>query len=141
MIVNSNEIQKVLPHRYPFLLVDIITDYEPGRWAKGIKAVSANEWYFCGHFPSEHVMPGALIIEALAQVGAYAILIKEENRNKNAYFGGIKNARFRKKVVPGDVLYLECEIIKQKGHIGIGKCIARVKEETVADAEIIFAVQ
>ena len=90
MELNSNQIQEIIPHRYPFLLVDRITDFEPGKWAKGIKCVSVNEMQFCGHFPQEHVMPGVLIIEALAQVGAIAILSLEENKGKIAYFGGIR---------------------------------------------------
>ena len=106
MELNSNQIQEIIPHRYPFLLVDRITDFEPGKWAKGIKCVSVNEMQFCGHFPQEHVMPGVLIIEALAQVGAIAILSLEENKGKIAYFGGIKNAKFKRQVKPGDVLEL-----------------------------------
>lgn len=101
MELNSNQIQEIIPHRYPFLLVDRITDFEPGKWAKGIKCVSVNEMQFCGHFPQEHVMPGVLIIEALAQVGAIAILSLEENKGKIAYFGGIKNAKFKRQVKPG----------------------------------------
>lgn len=119
MELNSNQIQEIIPHRYPFLLVDRITDFEPGKWAKGIKCVSANEMQFCGHFPQEHVMPGVLIIEALAQVGAIAILSLEENKGKIAYFGGIKNAKFKRQVKPGDVLTLETTMtlhLRQGGH-------------------------
>lgn len=141
MELNSNEIQKILPHRYPFLLVDKITDYEPGKWAKGVKCVSANEMFFCGHFPEYHVMPGVLIIEALAQVGAIAALTVEENKGKIAFFGGIKNARFKQQVRPGDVLQLECEIIKQRGPVGIGKGTATVNGKVAAVAEITFAIQ
>lgn len=115
MTLTSDEIQKILPHRYPFLLVDKITDYEPGKYANGIKCVTANEMHFVGHFPQKKVMPGVLIIEALAQTGAIAILSEEENKGKIAFFGGIKNARFKRQVVPGDVLELHCEIIKEKG--------------------------
>ena len=140
MQLNSNEIQKILPHRYPFLLVDKITDFEPGKWAKGIKCVSVNEMHFCGHFPEMHVMPGVLIIEALAQVGAISILTEEENRGKIAFFGGIKNARFRQQVYPGDILELECEIILRKGPIGIGKAIAKVNGKVAVAAELSFAV-
>lgn len=140
MELNSNEIQKILPHRYPFLLVDKITDYEPGKWAKGIKCVSVNEMHFCGHFPEMHVMPGVLIIEALAQVGAISILTEEENRGKIAFFGGIKNARFRQQVYPGDVLELECEMILRKGPVGIGKAVAKVNGKVAAAAELSFAV-
>ena len=140
MELNSNEIQKILPHRYPFLLVDKIIDFEPGKWAKGIKCVSVNEMQFCGHFPEMHIMPGVLIIEALAQVGAISILTEEENSGKIAFFGGIKNARFRQQVYPGDVLELECEIILRKGPIGIGKATAIVNGKVAVAAELSFAV-
>ena len=140
MELNSNEIQKILPHRYPFLMVDKITDFEPGKWAKGIKCVSVNEMHFCGHFPELHIMPGVLIIEALAQVGAISILTEEENRGKIAFFGGIKNARFRQQVYPGDILELECEIILRKGPIGIGKATAKVNGKVAVAAELSFAV-
>ena len=106
MELDANQIQEIIPHRPPFLLVDKITDYEPGQWAKGIKAVTVNEPFFAGHFPQYHVMPGVLIIEALAQVGAVAILSLPENKGKLAFFGGIKNARFKRQVRPGDVLDL-----------------------------------
>ena len=104
MELNSNQIQEINPHRYPFALVDRITDYKPGEYAKGIKCVSVNEMHFCGHFPSHHVMPGVLIVEALAQVGCIAILSKEENKGKIAFFGGIKNCRFKGQVTQVDVL-------------------------------------
>ena len=138
---NINQIMEILPHRYPFLLVDKITDYEAGKWAKGIKCVSANEMQFLGHFPQRHVMPGVLILEALAQTGAVAILAEEENRGKIAYFGGVKKARFRKQVVPGDVLELSCEIIDRKGTIGIGSAVATVNGQVAVNAEISFAIQ
>lgn len=138
--LNSNEIQKIIPHRYPFMLVDKIVDYEEGKWAKGIKCVSANEMHFMGHFPQEHVMPGVLILEALAQVGAVAALMQEENRGKIAYFGGVKNCRFRQKVVPGDVLELHCEMIKSRGAIGIAKAIATVNGKIAVNAELTFAI-
>ncbi|MEG1868624.1 MAG: 3-hydroxyacyl-ACP dehydratase FabZ, partial [Clostridiales bacterium] len=126
MELNSNEIQEIIPHRYPFLLVDKITDYEPGKWAKGIKCVSANEMQFCGHFPNMHIMPGVLIVEALAQVGTVAMLSLPENKDKVAFFGGIKNCRFKQKVVPGDVLELECVMTQQRGAMGIGEAVAKV---------------
>ena len=141
MQLNSNEIQKILPHRYPFLLVDKIVELEPGKSAKGIKCVSANEMQFMGHFPKLHVMPGVLIIEALAQTGACAILCEEENKGKIAFFGGIKNARFRKQVVPGDVLELSCEIISRRGPVGIGKATATVDGKIAVTAELTFAIQ
>lgn len=141
MQLNSNEIQQILPHRYPFLMVDKIVELEPGKSAKGIKCVSANEMQFMGHFPKQHVMPGVLIIEALAQTGACAILCEEENRGKIAFFGGIKNARFRKQVVPGDVLELSCEIISRRGPVGIGKACATVDGKIAVTAELTFAIQ
>lgn len=140
MELNSNEIQEILPHRYPFLLVDKICDYEPGQWAKGIKCVSVNEMQFCGHFPQKHVMPGVLIIEALAQVGAIAILTEEENRGKIVFFGGIKNARFKTQVIPGDVLELNCEIVRRKGNVGFGSAVAMVNGKVAAKAELSFVV-
>jgi 3-hydroxyacyl-[acyl-carrier-protein] dehydratase len=141
MELNSNQIQEILPHRYPFLMVDKIVDFEAGKWAKGIKCVSANEMQFLGHFPSQHVMPGVLIVEALAQTGAIAILSEEENKGKIALFGGIKKARFRKQVVPGDVLELSCEIVNRRGPIGIGNAIATVDGKVAVSAEISFAIQ
>ena len=141
MQLNSNEIQEILPHRYPFLMVDKIVELEPGKSAKGIKCVSANEMQFMGHFPQMHVMPGVLIIEALAQTGACAILCEEENKGKIAFFGGIKNARFRKQVIPGDVLELSCEIISRRGPVGIGKAIATVDGKVAVTAELTFAIQ
>jgi 3-hydroxyacyl-[acyl-carrier-protein] dehydratase len=138
--LNSNQIQEIIPHRYPFLLVDKITDFEPGKWAKGIKCVSVNEMQFCGHFPQEHVMPGVLIIEALAQVGAIAILSLEENRGKIAYFGGIKEARFKRKVIPGDVMELEVEMTRVRGPVGIGTAVAKVNGEIAVRAELTFAL-
>lgn len=140
MELNSDQIAQILPHRYPFALVDRITDYEPGKWAKGIKCVSVNEPFFCGHFPGKHVMPGVLIIEALAQVGAVAALSLPENRGKLAIFGGIKNARFRRQVIPGDVLELECAMVKQKGPVGVAEAKATVNGQVAAVAELTFAI-
>jgi 3-hydroxyacyl-[acyl-carrier-protein] dehydratase len=140
MELNSNEIQEILPHRYPFQLVDRITDGEAGKWAKGVKCVSVNEMQFLGHFPQQHVMPGVLIIEALAQVGAVAILSEEENKGKLVFFGGIKNARFKKQVTPGDVLELECELTERKGPVGYGKAVAKVDGKVAVIAELTFAI-
>lgn len=140
MILNSNDIQKIIPHRYPFLLVDKIVELEVGKKAVGNKCVSANEMHFLGHFPEEHVMPGVLIIEALAQVGAVAILTLDENKGKLAYFAGIKQAKFRRKVIPGDVLTLSTELTKVRGSIGIGKAIAYVDDEIACEAELMFAI-
>ena len=141
MELSNKEIMEILPHRYPFLLVDKVVDYEPGKWAEGIKCVSANEMQFLGHFPNEPVMPGVLIIEALAQVGAIAVLTEEENKGKLVFFGGIKNARFKKKVVPGDVLTMKCELIARKGPIGFGKAVALVDGKVAASAELTFAIE
>ena len=141
MKLNSNEIASLLPHRYPFALVDRIVDGEPGQWAKGIKCVSVNEQFFCGHFPQEHVMPGFLILEAMAQVGCVALMALPENRGRIALFGGVKNARFRRKVIPGDVLEMECTLTGFRGGIGFGKASATVDGETAATAELIFALE
>lgn len=141
MVLNSNEIQEILPHRYPFLLVDKIVECEPGVSAKGIKCVSANEMQFLGHFPQKHVMPGVLIIEALAQTGACALLTEEENKGKIVLFGGIKSARFKKQVVPGDVLELNCEIIQRRGPVGIGKATAYADGKIAVSAELTFAIE
>ena len=140
MQFNSNELQEVLPHRYPMQLVDRITDGEPGKWAKGIKCVTVNEPFFCGHFPQEHVMPGALMVEALAQVGAVAILSLEDMKGKTAYFGGINECKFRRKVVPGDKLRLETKIIRRKGPVGIGSAVASVDGEVAVEAELTFMI-
>ena len=141
MQLDSNQIAKILPHRYPFALVDRIVDGEEGQWARGIKCVSVNEQFFCGHFPQEHIMPGVLILEAMAQVGAVALLSLPENRGKIALFGGVKNARFKRKVTPGDVLEMTCTLTKRRGPVGIGRCEATVNGEIACTAELIFAVQ
>ncbi|MEE1037529.1 MAG: 3-hydroxyacyl-ACP dehydratase FabZ [Eubacterium sp.] len=140
MQLDSNEIQKIIPHRYPFLLVDKIVDMEPGKWARGIKCVTANEMHFLGHFPEKHIMPGVLIMEALAQTGAVAILSEEENKGKIAVFGGIKNCRFKHQVVPGDVLELYCEMTAIKGPVGFGKVVATVDGKVAAQGEISFVI-
>ena len=138
--LNIKEIQEIIPHRYPFLFVDSIERLEPLKRAVGYKNVTMNEYFFQGHFPQEPVLPGVIIIEALAQVGAIALLYDEKFRGKIAYFGGIKNARFREKVVPGDRLKLEVEIIKMKGPMGIGQGTAKVGDKVVCQAELTFAV-
>ena len=138
--LNIKEIQKIIPHRYPFLLIDRVDDYEPGKFAKAIKCVTMNEQHFMGHFPEHPVMPGVLIIEALAQTGAIAILSKEANKGKIALFRGINNCKFKKQVVPGDVLELECTLIKDKGIIGVGEAVARVNGEVCVIAELTFAI-
>lgn len=139
-MLDIKEIQKIIPHRYPFLLIDVIDELEPGVKATGRKNVTMNEYFFQGHFPQEPVMPGVLIIEALAQVGAVAILSQEENKGKIAYFAGIDKAKFRKKVVPGDTLKLSVEIIKRKGPVGIGTAIAEVNGKRAVTAELTFAI-
>jgi len=140
MQLSLKEIQKILPHRYPFLLIDRITECVPGEMAEAVKCVSGNEPYFQGHFPGEPIMPGVLIIEALAQTGAVSILMLPENRGKLAVFGGIKKARFRKKVEPGDVLTLRCDIIQMKGSVGIGRAAAYTDGQIAAEAELTFAI-
>ena len=140
MQYDSNEIAQILPHRYPFALVDRITDGEPGQWARGIKCVTVNEPFFQGHFPARHVMPGVLLIEAMAQVGGVAILSLPENQGKLAFLGRVKDARFRRQVVPGDVVEMECRLTKRRGPIGVGECRATVNGETAATAEITFAI-
>lgn len=141
MTLDSNQIQQVLPHRFPFQLVDRITACQPGQWAEGRKCVSVNEPFFCGHFPQKHVMPGVLILEALAQVGAVAVLSMEENRGKIVLFGGVRRARFKRQVAPGDVLELRCELTARKGPVGIGKAVATVDGKTACTAELTFAVE
>lgn len=136
-----NEIMKVIPHRYPFLLVDRIEELEPGKRAVGFKNVSINEPFFQGHFPGYPVMPGVLIIESMAQVGAVALLSLPEMRNKLALFAGIDGARFRRQVVPGDQLQLEVEILKLKGPVGKGRGFAKVGGQLAAEAELLFALQ
>lgn len=141
MTFNSNEIMEILPHRHPFLLVDRILDCEPGVRAVGRKCVTVNEPFFCGHFPQHHVMPGVLILEALAQVGAVAILSEPENKGKLALFGGISQARFRHQVRPGDVLELECTITARRGSVGKGRAVAAVDGKVAVTAELTFAIQ
>ena len=141
MKLGIKEIQEIIPHRHPFLLIDCIEELEPGVRAVGYKSITFNEPQFAGHFPGQPVMPGVLMIEALAQVGAVAILSVEENRGKTAFFGGINNAKFKQMVMPGDRLKLECEIIKSKGPIGVGKAVATNAEGKVAvSAELTFVV-
>ena len=138
--LNAAQIAEILPHRYPFALVDKITDYQPGVWARGVKCVTLNEPFFQGHFPGQPVMPGVLILEALAQTGAVAALSLPENRGKLALFGGVKQARFRRQVVPGDVLTLECELVEQHSPMGIGKVTAWVDGVRAVNAELTFVI-
>lgn len=136
----AQEIMNIIPHRYPFLMVDTIEELEPGVRALGKKCVSGNEPYFQGHFPGNPVMPGVLILEALAQVGAVAILSDPQWKGKTAYFAGIDRVRFRRKVMPGDVLTLETEIIRKKGPLGVGRARACVDGRVAAEAELTFAI-
>ncbi len=137
---NIDEIQKIIPHRYPFLLVDRILEIDKGKRAVGIKNVSCGEPFFQGHFPQKPIMPGVLIVEALAQVGACAILSIEENQGKLAVFAGIDRMRFKRQVVPGDCLKLEVELTKIKGPIGKGKATASVDGKIAAEGELMFAL-
>ena len=138
--LTAAQIAQILPHRYPFALVDRVLDYEPGQWAIGRKCVTMNEGFFQGHFPGQPVMPGVLILEALAQVGAVAALTEPGSEGKLALFGGVKNARFEQQVQPGDVLELRCELVSRRGPIGIGKATARVDGKLAATAELTFAL-
>lgn len=139
-LYTAKEIMEILPHRAPFLLIDTIEELEPGVRALGKKCVSMNEPYFQGHFPGNPVMPGVLIMEALAQVGAVAILSQPEWKGKTAYFAGIDKAKFRRKVLPGDVLMLEMSIIRVKGPVGVGRAVATVDGRVAAQAELTFAI-
>ena len=137
-MLGIKEIQEIIPHRHPFLLIDCVEEIRPGEGAVGYKSVTYNEPFFAGHFPQEPVMPGVLIV--VAQVGAVAILSEEENKGKVAYFGGINSAKFRRKVVPGDRLKLECQIIKRKGPVGIGSATASVDGKVAVSAELTFMI-
>ena len=139
-LLNTKQIMEIIPHRQPFLLLDTIEELEPGVRAVGKKCVSYNEPYFAGHFPKEPVMPGVLIIEAMAQAGAVAILSMDEFKGKTAYFGGINKAKFKKKVVPGDTLRLEVKIEKLKKNAGIGQGTAYVGDKVAAQAELVFMI-
>jgi 3-hydroxyacyl-[acyl-carrier-protein] dehydratase len=140
LLLNIDEIKSIIPHRYPFLLIDRIEELEIGQRAVGIKNVTINEPFFQGHFPDFPVMPGVLIVEALAQVGAVAMLSKEENKGRLAFFAGIDGCRFRGQVRPGDQLRLEVEITRLKGAIGKGNAIATVNGTKVCEAELMFAL-
>lgn len=139
-MLGIKEIEEIIPHRHPFLLIDCVESLIPGEKAVAYKSVSFTESHFKGHFPAEPVMPGVLIIEALAQTGAVAILSLEENKGKIAYFAAINNAKFKRKVVPGDKLKLECELIRIKGPLGVGKATATVDGEVAVQAELTFMI-
>ena len=139
-MLNKDEIKNIIPQREPFLMIDEVEEYIPGDSAVAYKNVDINEPYFKGHFPGNPIMPGVLIVEALAQTGAIAILSMEENKGKNALFGGIDKLKFKKMVVPGDRLKLEVKIIKKKGPIGIGEGLATVDGKLAVKGEFTFAV-
>lgn len=139
-MLNKEEIKNIIPQRDPFLMIDEVEEYVPGESAIAYKNVNEQEWYFKGHFPGNPIMPGVLIAESLAQTGAVAILSMDENKGKNALFGGIDKMKFKRKVVPGDRLKLEVKIIKRKGPIGVGETIATIDEKIVAKGELTFAL-
>ena len=140
-LLDINDILQVIPHRYPFVLIDRILELEKGKRAVGIKNVTMNEPFFPGHFPGRPVMPGVLILEAMAQVGAVALLSLPENAGKVALFAGVDEVRFRRQVIPGDQLRLEVEILKVRGSIGKGRAKAYVGENLAAEGELIFALE
>ena len=139
-MLNKEQIKEIIPQRDPFLMIDEVEEYIPGQSCTAYKFVNEDEYYFKGHFPGNPIMPGVLMVEALAQTGAVAILSMEENKGKNALFGGINNMKFKKMVVPGDRLKLEVKIIKRKGPIGVGEAIATVDRVVAAKGELTFAV-
>ena len=142
VVLNSNQIQEIIPHRYPFLLVDQVLEMSlESKKIIAKKNVSANEMHFIGHFPQKHVMPGVLIVEALAQAGAVLLLSFDEFKGKIAYFAGIDNVRFKQQVIPGDTIILEVELLKMKGPIGIAQAKAYVNYKVVVSGEIKFAVE
>ncbi|WP_053954717.1 3-hydroxyacyl-ACP dehydratase FabZ [Inediibacterium massiliense] len=139
-MLNNIEIQNIIPHRYPFLLVDKIVEMEPGKRAVGIKNVTINEPFFQGHFPGNPIMPGVLMVEAMAQVGAVSVLSMEENKGKLAVFTGIDDAKFRRQVVPGDTLKIEVNMVSLRRGMGKGEAVAYVEDEVAAKATIKFAI-
>lgn len=140
-MMDVRQIKQIIPHRYPFLLVDKIIEIEEGKRVVGIKNVTVNEPFFQGHFPEYPVMPGVLILEALAQTGAIAVLGQEETKGKIGFLAGVDKCRFKQQVKPGDQLRLEIEIIRMKGSIGKGKGVATVDGKVACEAEIMFAIQ
>ena len=139
-MLNLDDIKKILPHRDPFLLIESITELRPLEYAKGTKQITKDEFYFKGHFPEYPVMPGVLILETMAQVGAVALLSDEKYKGKIAFFAGVKEAKFRKSVLPGDLLVVECQLTKLRSNFGIGDAKAYVGDQLVCEATISFAV-
>ncbi|ETA73220.1 3-hydroxyacyl-ACP dehydratase FabZ [Ligilactobacillus equi] len=141
MALDVTEIQKIIPHRYPMLLIDRVEELEPGKRAVAKRNVTAHEQVFNGHFPGNPVLPGVLIVEAMAQTGAVALLSLDEFKGKTAYFGGIKSAKFRKVVRPGDTLMIEVTLEKIRGNIGVGKAVAKVDGKKACNAELTFIIE
>jgi 3-hydroxyacyl-[acyl-carrier-protein] dehydratase len=139
-MLNIQDIERIIPHRYPFLLVDRVVEMEPGKRIVALKNVTANEWFFQGHFPGYPIMPGVLIVEALAQAGAVLLLSDESTRGLIPLFAGIEKCRFRQQVVPGDTLTLEMEVLARRGPVGKGRAVARVNEKVAAECELTFAL-
>ena len=139
-MLEKEEIKKIIPQREPFLMIDKVEEYIPGESYTAYKYINEDEYYFKGHFPGNPIMPGVLMVEALAQTGAVAILSMEENKGRNALFGGINNLKFKKQVIPGDTLKLEVKIIKKKGPIGIGEALATVDGKVAVKGELTFAI-
>jgi 3-hydroxyacyl-[acyl-carrier-protein] dehydratase len=140
MTLTLEEIKTILPHREPFLMIDRVTDYEPGKYCEAIRAISANEWFFTGHFSDYKVFPGVLIVESLAQAGAIAVLTLPENIGKKAFFRGIENMKFKKQVIPGDVLQINTQITLIRRGIGKGTGKAYVNGEIAAEGDISFVL-
>jgi 3-hydroxyacyl-[acyl-carrier-protein] dehydratase len=139
-MLNVQDIERIIPHRYPFLLVDRVIEIEPGKRIVAIKNVTANEWFFQGHFPGFPIMPGVLIVEALAQTGAVLLLSDESARGQIPLFAGIEKCRFRQQVVPGDMLTLELEVLARRGPVGKGRAVARVADKVAAECDRTFAL-